>query len=256
MLWLGAAVRRAKLDLGDPQYTNNSHATCKPGRVEMTCKKHSCLPRTAPSWARTNASEPTWAQPVLLPVPSTQTLPVRGASDAGMPRQAIPPVTPSVWKCQRVSSPSHRSTVAAHAANLAQQLSARPSATAGHQTSFLPGGPAAHASPVHTRQLFSSGFKLQRGTCAGKRRTSRRRTLTLGRFGAKHWAASAPFPAASFLFLPWAVERRTLSDGYIPATAQEVLLLLFLRERRAVEGPIEPDAPKSGFSTAGASGSR
>ena len=38
-------------------------------------------------------------------------------------------------------------------------------------------------------------------------------------------AASASLPAESSVFLPWAVERCTLADGYIPATAQEVLLL-------------------------------
>ena len=48
-------------------------------------------------------------------------------------------------------------------------------------------------------------------------------------------AASASLPAESSVFLPWAVERCALADGYIPATAQEVLLWLFLGEREAAQ---------------------
>ena len=46
---------------------------------------------------------------------------------------------------------------------------------------------------------------------------------------------SASLPAESPMFLPRAVERCTLADGYIPAAAQEVLVLLFLGERGAAQ---------------------
>lgn len=42
------ARRNDPKGIGDAQYSNNSHAMRKSGRVEMTCKKHCCLLRTAP----------------------------------------------------------------------------------------------------------------------------------------------------------------------------------------------------------------
>ena len=48
-------------------------------------------------------------------------------------------------------------------------------------------------------------------------------------------ATSASLLAESSALLLWAVERCTLADGYIPATAQEVLLWLFLGERGAAQ---------------------
>ena len=45
--------------------------------------------------------------------------------------------------------------------------------------------------------------------------------------------ASGSLPEQSSVFCAWAVEHCMLADGYIPAVAQEVLLLLFLGERGA-----------------------
>ena len=54
--------------------------------------------------------------------------------------------------------------------------------------------------------------------------------------------ASAYLPASASVFLTWAVERCTTPEGYIPATAQETLLLLFLGEGRAAQLVATADA--------------
>ena len=48
-------------------------------------------------------------------------------------------------------------------------------------------------------------------------------------------AARSALPQGSAVFLAWAVEQCSFPNGYIPATAQETLLLLFLGERRSAE---------------------
>ncbi|CAJ1414226.1 unnamed protein product, partial [Effrenium voratum] len=84
------------------------------------------------------------------------------------------------------------------------------------------------AAPVHIQAILRAIEVHQAAAALDRRLTAAELTVA----GVLQ-QASGSLPEQSSVFCAWAVEHCMLADGYIPAVAQEVLLLLFLGERGA-----------------------